>query len=439
VWRVPGSGGPRDTAVEADSGTPVAAPSVLPNGRAVLMTMWRRGTPRPPDPADAEIGVAPLHSKEVCTLVRGLYGRYALAGYLVFVRMDGALLAAPFDPDRLTLTGPEVPLLEGFVMRGPSAPFSMADNGTLVYWSGPPAVQQAVWVGADGRETPVDPALQRRFGGLALSPDGRRLVVSLTGEGANAPTDLWVYELRQRTLSRLTFEGKFNDRPTWTPDGGRVTFVSDRAGLRALYTVPWDGSGPAQSLLAGPRLVQEGAWSHDGRVLVYRQGAGVGGTLRDIYYVRPGVDTVPRPFLASEFDEFSPALSPDDRWLVYVSNESGRDQVYVRPFPGPGGRWQISTEGGTEPAWARNGRSIYYRTSTDLMQVDVQTVPSFAVGARRRLFSTAAYASDRVARRYDIAPDGRFIFLREVAGPRELVVVLNWFEELKRRTTGGEQ
>ena len=439
VWRVPGSGGPKDTAVEADSGTPVVAPSVLPNGRAVLMTFWRRGTARPPDPAEAEIGVAPLHSKEVRTLVRGLYGRYALPGYLVFVRMDGALLAAPFDPERLALTGPEIPLLEGFVMRGPSAPFSIADNGTLVYWSGPPDVQQAVWVSADGRETPVDPALQREFGSLALSPDGRRLVVSLTGEGANASTDLWVYDLRQRTLSRLTFEGKFNDRPTWTPDGRRVTFASDRAGLRALYTVPWDGSGPAQSLLAGRRLVQEGAWSHDGRVLVYRQGAGVGQTLRDIYYLRPGVDSVPRPFLATEFDEFSPALSPDDRWLVYVSNESGRDQVYVRPFPGQGGRWQISIDGGTEPAWSHDGRRIYYRTSTDLMQADVQTVPAFAVGARRRLFSTAAYASDRVARRYDIAPDGRFIFLKEVAGPRELVVVINWFEELRRRTTGGDQ
>ena len=201
--------------------------------------------------------------------------------------------------------------------------------------------RELVWVARDGTEQPIEPALRRRFGALALSPDGTRLVVSIAEE-TGGTTDLWVYDLRQHTLSRLTSEGPLNDRPTWNPDGKRITFISDRGGRRWLLTVPWDGSGPAESLLVTRRTLQEAEWSRDGRVLVYRDGPG-GRTGRDIYYIRPGVDTAPHPFLTSEFDETSPALSPDGRWLAYMSDETGRSQVYVRPFPRvDDGRWQIS-------------------------------------------------------------------------------------------------
>ena len=153
------------------------------------------------------------------------------------------------------------------------------------------------------------------------------------------------------------------------------------------------------------------------------------------------MDSAPHPFVASEFDESSPALSPDSRWLAYVSDETGRNQVYVRPFPGAGGRWQISTDGGTEPVWAPDGRGIYYRTpASELVRAEVQTRPAFAVGARQRLFSTAAYVGSPVTQMYALSPDGRrFLFMKGEAGARQLIVVVNWFEELKHRTSGGKQ
>src|SRR5882762_5287609 len=137
----------------------------------------------------------------------------------------------------------------------------------------------------------------------------------------------------------------------------------------------------------------------------------------------------------------SPALSPDSRWLAYISDETGRNQVYVRPFPGSGGRWQISTDGGTEPLWAPDGRGIYYRTpASELMRAEVQTRPAFGVGARRRLFSTAAYTASPIVRMYALSPDGsRFLFQKGEAGAQQLIVVVNWFEELKRRISGGGQ
>jgi len=436
LWRVPASGGPSQPVGIQDS-TSLARyrwVDVLPNGRGAVLTEWRGNV------NDADIGVMDFRTGTVRTLLRGAYARYVQSGYVIVAHADGGLVAAPFDQDRLAITGPATPLLDGIVVKpGAAAEFTVSRNGTLLYMSGAAETQELVWVTRNGTEQAIDPTLRRRFGTLALSPDGTHLVVSITAD-ATRTIDLWVYELRQGTLSRLTSEGQLNDRPTWTPDGRRITFMSDRKGGRALYTVPWDGSGPVESLLTTSRALQEAEWSHDGRFLVYRDGPG-GRTGRDISYLRPGVDSAPHPFVASEFDESSPALSPDSRWLAYISDETGRNQVYVRPFPGSGGRWQISTDGGTEPLWAPDGRGIYYRTpASELMRAEVQTRPAFVVGARRRLFSTAAYVGSPVSRMYALSPDGsRFVFMKGEASARQLIVVVNWFEELKRRTSGGGQ
>ena len=436
LWRVRASGGPSQPVGIQDSTSldRYRWVDVLPNGRGAVLTEWRGNV------NDADIGVLDFRTGTVRTLLRGAYARYVRSGYVIVALADGGLLAAPFDQNRLAITGPATPLLEGVVVKpGGGAELTVSGNGTLLYMSGAADTQELVWVTRNGNEQAIDPTLRRHFGSLALSPDGTHLVVSITAD-ATRSIDLWVYELRQGTLSRLTYEGQLNDRPTWTPDGRRITFVSDRKGGRALYTVPWDGSGPAESLLTTSRLLQQAVWSRDGRFLVYRDGPG-GRTGRDILYLRPGVDSAPHPFVASEFDESSPALSPDSRWLAYVSDETGRNQVYVRPFPGAGGRWQISTDGGTEPVWAPDGRGIYYRTpASELVRAEVQTRPAFAVGARQRLFSTAAYVGSPVTQMYALSPDGRrFLFMKGEAGARQLIVVVNWFEELKHRTSGGKQ
>jgi len=436
LWRVRASGGPSQPVGMQDSTSlgQYRWVDALPNGRGAVLTEWHGNV------NEADIGVMDFRTGTVRTLLRGAYSRYLRSGHLIIVRADGVLVAAPFDQDRLAITGPATPLLEGIVVKpGGAAELAVSGNGTLLYMSGAAEMQELVWVTRNGTEQAIDPTLRRHFGSLALSPDNTHLVVSVTAE-ASRTIDLWVYELKQGTLSRLTSDGQLNDRPTWTPDGRRITFISDRKGGRALYTEPWDGSGPVESLLTTSRLLQEAEWSRDGRFLVYRDGPG-GRTGRDILYLRPGVDSAPHPFVATEFDEASPALSPDGRWLAYISDETGRNQVYVRPFPGSGGRWQISTDGGTEPLWAPDGRGIYYRTpASELMRAEVQTRPTFAVGGRRRLFSTAAYVGSPVARMYALSADGsRFLFMKGETGARQLVVVVNWFEELKHRISGGSR
>jgi serine/threonine-protein kinase len=430
--RVPAGGGAHEVLTRPDTAQGELSHrwvDALPSGKGALFTIWRGGN------AEADIAVVSLETKEVRVLLRGTMGRYVPTGHIAYTRADGALLAAPFDQHKLEITGPATPLLEGVIVQGGGASqFTVSNSGTLVYAAGVAASEQLVWVERDGTERAVASDMDHDFEYVRVSPDGRRLALSYESDGGGE--DVWVYDVEQGTLSRLTFEGELNTRPVWTPDGSRVTFVSTRGGGRALYWKPWDGSGPAEPLISSGRPIQEAWWSRDGEVLVYREGPG-GPTGRDIKYIRPGIDSVPTTFLATEFDELNPTLSPDGNWLAYTSDESGRPEVYVRPFPGPGGRWQVSTDGGQEPVWAHSGKELVYRDPTgDLVSVDVRVEPTFSVGARRVLFQSAAYERDGAGHVvYDITPDDqRFVFIRNQGGSFDVVVVLNWFEELLRRT-----
>jgi serine/threonine-protein kinase len=429
--RVPQAGGPFEELAWPDSagGREYWWPEALPNGRGVLVAS--AGT----SANDTDIGVLDLETREVKLILRGLTARYASPGFIVYTRADGALLAAPFDQDRLELTGPSIPLIEGVVTKASAASeFTISGTGTLIYLSGEPGAEQLTWVERDGAERPVDASLQHDFGSLALSPDGSRIVLSYQGE---AEQDLWLYDIGQATLSRLTFQGDLNERAAWLPDGRQFTFMSNASGQRALHTMSADGSGPPTLTIGTHRPLQEADWSRDGRWLVFRSGPGGEATARDIHYLERG-DTTPRTFLATEFDELNPKISPDGRWLAYVANESGRDEVYVRPFPGPGGRWQVSTDGGTEPLWANNGRELFYRSTAGmLVRAEVRTGTTFSVGARTPLFSVSQFDSDRTHTFYDISPDDRrFLMVKQLGGAREVVVVLNWFQEVEERLRG---
>jgi len=368
----------------------------------------------------------------------GRDARYVETGHLVYAR-SGTLLAVPFDLARLEVTGGPVPLVEGVRDAGATTGathFSVSVDGSLVYVPGGPdqeAQRRLVWVNRTGAEQPVA-APARVYDTPRLSPDGRRVVVEV-----GLPTQLWVYDLARDTLTRLTFEGGNNHAPVWTPDGKRIAFYSDREGLPTrIFWQLADGGGGLERLTSGGEggnpVVQ--SWSADGQLLVFHQVHLQ--TQRDIMVFRLS-DRKVEPFLRTPFTEGGARFSPDGRWLAYASNESGRPEVYVQPYPGPGGKWQISTDGGAEPVWNRNGRELFYRSGNKMMAVETTTQPTFSAGKPRMLFEGQYLTNDfpNLSAAYDVSGDGqRFLMVKETEAARstaQINVVLNWFEELKQR------
>ena len=256
--------------------------------------------------------------------------------------------------------------------------------------------------------------------------------------------DIWVYDLDQETLSRLTFEGNPNRYPFWSPDGREVGFSSDRDGMHALYARPADLSGETRLLLADPDYALfEGSWTPDGRRLVYRRGNILVRDNLDLWQAAPDLDSAATVILETPAAEQNPSLSPDGRWLAYTSDESGQTEVYVRPFPGPGGRSQVSTDGGGNPVWAHNGREILYLSRAapfPLVAATVRTEPDFAVESRQQLFDwVGVYSAAPTHPEWDLPPDDQRVLAlgappyAEGTGGR-YVVVQNLFEELRQRT-----
>jgi serine/threonine-protein kinase len=440
VLRVPVNGGVLEPATRPDPARGEFAhfwPEVLPNGRGMVFTVTYGGGVE-----GLDIAVADLATGEHRVLLRAVSARYAASGHLVYVTADGTLMAAQFDQEALALTGKATSLIEGLSIGGVfgAVDLALSATGTLMYVSGQPAIRRGalVSVARDGTEEEIDPDWIENFGTPALSPDGRRLAVSIIEGGRR---DVWIMQLdggAARAPSKLTFVGNLNYRVAWSPNGREVLFVSNRNLGADLFVKRWDGSAPAELLLHRERPVFEGLWSSDGAWLIYRTDNNAPGR-GDILAIRPDVDSVPVELVATEFEEHSPTLSPDDRWLAYVSNEEGRTEVYVRPFPEAGeGVWRVSEDGGVGPLWAHSGRELFYRNASGQMVVaEVQAGPAFAVGRQRALFSTADYlVSTFVHQTYDVTPDDqRFVMVRDVESDYrgELIVVENFFEELKAR------
>jgi serine/threonine-protein kinase len=268
-----------------------------------------------------------------------------------------------------------------------------------------------------------------------VSPDGQRVAAGIE----EADNQIWLYDLGRDTLTRLTFEGSSNVDPLWTPDGKRIVFKG--TGNR-LFWQPADGSAAADPLtkseLSGNNV--PGSWSPDGQVLAFMEINPITGY--DIYTL-PLADRKPEPFVRTPSLETAPRFSPDGHFIAYASDESGRVEIYVRPYPGPGGKWQISTEGGSEPVWNPKGRELFYRTGHKMMAVDVTTQPSFSVGKPRMLFEGSYTPTPRSFPDYDVSPDGqRFLMLKpseQAEAPAQINVVLNWFEELKQKVPTGKK
>jgi len=403
---------------------------VLPAGRSVLAT-------RPAGAADGRLEALDLGTGQRKILVEGGgYGRYAASGHLVYAR-EATLMAVPFDAASLEVRGQPVPVVEGVARIGTgAAAFSISRDGVLAYLPGGAARidRRLVRVDRQGKAQPFT-AIPRSYIVPKWSPDGRRIAVSLT-EGPGQP-DIWVYEPARDTLTRLTFDPAIDGTPVWTPDGKRIVFYSARAGPPNLFWKAADGSGPDERLTESPQPERAASFSPDGKLLLFEQTHPT--NLEDLWVLPMDGERKPRPILQTTFAERMPRLSPDGRWLAYVSNESGTDQVYVQPFsqggaPG-GGKWQISSDGGDEPVWARSGRELFYRAENRIMVVDLAASSSFQPGKPRLLFE-GRYAKLSNFGSYDVTPDGKsFVFVESGEGEsqQELIIVLNWFEELKRK------
>jgi serine/threonine-protein kinase len=411
-------------------------PVALPRSDAVLLTDCTNNCAR------MTVLAVDLRTHAIDTLLQNTARAWYLpTGHLVSVRQDGSVVGVRFDPASLRIEGAPVPLLTGVRLDlGVTPELSVAADGTLLYLSADPSGGNvtAVRVDRQGRAAALDPAWRANISSLGLSPDGRRLAVSIA---AGARTDLWVKQLDAGPLTRLTFDGTLNYRPAWRPDGRSLEFTSDRDGLSHLYNVRADGSGKPERVLPGDSMqIDESLWSSDGRWLVYRTGVSDG--QRDVWARRIGGDTARVTVSASVYDEYMPALSPDGRWVAYVSVESGQEEVYVRPFPGADqARWQISTLGGSQPLWSHSGRELFYLTPGDsLVAVEIAPGAEFHPGVRKALFSARNLVVGPLHQSYAVTPDDRGFLMFQAADSAEsratLTVVLNWFEELRAKMGG---
>ena len=437
IIRMPSSGGAAELIYNALGRKEVGAewPVLLPGARGLVFRTRRANQAA----ADFQIVAMKLPHGDPKVLMRGVYARYSPSGHLLVATAEGKLLAVPFDPEKLEVTGSPIGLLEGIGVEGTgfSINLALSENGTLVYTTGgATGSRRPVWVGRDGAESPVDPAWQPQgtVANFALSPDGRALAVDV---GLNGVNTVWVKQLPAGPYSRLTFGDTGNMRPTWSADGRSVIYLTEvgtNGGTPAMRRA--DGTGTTRTLLPVQSDWGQAFQTRDGRWLVLRRSIFLPGK-GDIFGVRMG-DTTLVPLADGPATEGDAAVSPDGRWLAYTSDESGVFEIYVRPFPDAGSaRWQVSAAGGTDPVWARSGRELFYLSAQNEM-TSVQVAPgaAFTVSSPKRLFSTAPYSPIPSVPAFDVSPDDkRFLLLRETTPTdrNELIVVQNWVEEMKAR------
>ena len=436
LLRVPAAGGVPEALTTPNPGEQHHWPEILPDGRAVLFTISSEEVA-----TDDRIAVLNLETGSHEILIEnGSHPRFAATGHIVY-ELDGSLRAAPFVPDQLEVIGDPVAVLDGLAIDHQLrlTKYGISRNGSLVYVSGGSGGNDEfthVWVDRQGNETPLTAPRRTYLPFKKISPDGTKVAVSIAT--STEDSDVWIWNLTEETMMRLTFDPGYDMDPIWTAAGDRVVFMSLRDG--EAYNLFWksaDGTGEVERLTrTSPNTQNLGSISPDDKTLFFTE---VGTNTRaDLRLVPIEGDGLSEVILQTEFNEFNPEISPDGRWLAYVSSESNQLEVYVSPFPDFGsGKWQISTDGGMGPRWGPDQGELFYwnRKEQRLMAVPIRTDDTFAAGSPEGLFSLTPYYHDAID--YDTVDGQRFLLTKRVITsdetPVRLDVVLNWFNELKER------
>ncbi len=419
------SGGPVEviSRIDPDSSEVHIRPVLLPSGRGLVFTALR------PIAGNAahEVMALDLTSGRLHALVRGFSPVYG-NGQLFFGTVAGELMRAPFDADRLELTGPATVVDRRLRWRDGDANISLSDNGTLIYQQafGQFTYRTIVVVGLDGATRTIFATASGALLSPRLAPAGDRIAF-VSNEVAGDGGDIHVLRLGDSLSTRLSYEG-LNTYPAWAPDGQSVAYSSLDSAGRRLFRQGAGGGGRPELLLAGVDNPFEVEFTRDAHMIV--RGGNANGSLQNLDLTSYSLDgTSPHPVAVQpSANEASPRLSPDGRWLAYISNQSGRYEVFVRPWPddGKGSAWQVSANGGAEPVWARDGSAVYYRSGNMLVRAPVRTSPSFSVGKRVNVMSDRGYLSNPFHAQYDVLPgDTAFIFIgnpRVARAPRTVVV-----------------
>ena len=432
IMRLPATGGtPQQvTAVDTARGeTDHVWPHILPGARGLLFTVIRNN-----DLTDADIATSEVGSGDHQILTRGVTAKYATSGQLLYVSNGGTLFAAPFDATRLELKGEAIEIASGLSVRGSGAvDLALSNTSRMAYLTGSvsPRLAEMVWVDRSGNQEAIDPDWVENFTSSSLSPDGSQLAVTAWLLASAGQSHVTVKTLPQGPALRLTSATNRNDRPIWSPDGQSVLFRTIRDGTSGIYSRRADGSASAIPVLTGAASYHAAKYSPDGRWLIYNEEG-------ELYARRTGMEAEPLALGVFPANRGAGSISPNGRWLAYTevaSNDSGDFDVYIVPFPNTAdSRSRVSTEGGISPNWSRSGRELFYVTpDRELVSVEVEDGASFSTGERQVLFTLDP---PLICCRYDIAvADDRFLMKGRSPSSLELelIVVENWFEELRQR------
>lgn len=421
IMRVPATGGVPAPMVspEDEDGAQVGWPQFLPGSRRFLYVTFGAGDPR--------VRIRSLDGGEAATVLAGQSRvEYAPPDHLLYVR-DNTLVVQGFDADAGETTGEPIPLAEDLDIDTVGlAHFSASRNGVLAFRGGEAGGGQLTWVDLEGGSAEAEAEPGDIFT-TDLSADGRWLAIEMS-TSSSEPTDIWIRDLVRGVTSRFTFEEGSERTPIWSPAGDRIAYSMEHENTRVIAVKSVGGASEPEILLGGETAKHPSSWSPDGRFLLYYDSDPAEGWNINVLPL-DGDDREPWPLLNSEFTEVRARFSPDGRWVVYESTESGRPEIYVQPFPGPGRKWQVSTDGGSDARWSPDGHTIYYLDGgQNMMRVNVSAGESFEAGIPEMIFAPALRTITQ-HNRYLISPDGERFLLLSSLGDKTTpptTVVLNW-------------